>query len=145
MRILANALAASLLTLGSAAPSFAQSDNGSVVVIFRGGTTPTTMTNSRRLAAPATNGVTVMTGTPIVRATPQQTSELPGAALATGNGANANAGLAAGATNPSRNTAGGNAAIGAGAGMSGGTIARPARGGFGRPIGGGGRGGFGFK
>ena len=145
MRILANALAASLLTLGLAAPSFAQSDNSSLVVIFRGSTTPTSVTNPAATAAPVTNGVTIMTGTPIVRAIPQQTSELPGASLATGNGANVNAGLAAGAMNPGGNSATGNAAIGAGAGVSSGTIAVPARGGFARPFGGGGRGGFGSK
>jgi len=141
MRILANALAASLLTLGSAAPSFAQSDNSSLVVIFRGSTTPTSVTNSAGMAAPTTNGVTIMTGTPIVRALPQQTSEMPGAALATGSGANANAGLGSGAANPNGISATRNAAIGAGASTSGTAIARPARGGFSRPIGGGGRGG----
>ena len=145
MRILVNALATALLTLGSAAPSFAQSDNGSLVIIFRGGTSPTAATNSPGIAAAAANGVTVMTGTPLVRATPQQTAEMPGAALATGSGANANAGLAAGLTSPNGTTAMGNAAIGAGAGVSGGTIAAPVRGGFARPIGGGARGGFGFK
>ena len=146
MRILVNALATSLLMVGSTAPSFAQNSNGPIVTIFRGGTAPTAATNSPGLAAPrAANGVTVMTGMPIVSPTPQQTAQLPGAALATGNGAAANAGLAAGATNPSGNSAMGNAALGAGAGMSGGTIASPIRGGFARPTGGGGRGGFGFK
>jgi hypothetical protein len=131
--------------VGSAAPAIAQGDNGRVVVILRGSTAPTTVTNPAALAAPVTNGVTIMTGMPIMGATPRQTSELPGAPLATGNGAGANAGLGAGAANPSSNGATGNAAIGAGAGMSGGTIAPPARSGFGRPVGGVGRGGFGGK
>ena len=145
MRIIANALATSLLLVGSAAPGFAQSNNRPAVTIFRGGTAPTMVTNSPGTAAPATSGVTIMTGTPLVSTTPQQTSELPGASLATGNGANANAGLAAGATSPSGNTGMGNAAIGAGAGVSGGTVALPARGGAARPIGGGARGGVGVK
>jgi hypothetical protein len=45
-------------------------------------------------AVPLTNGVMVMTGMPIMRATPQQTSGLPGAPLATGIGAGVNGGLA---------------------------------------------------
>ena len=145
MRILVNASATALLMLGSAVPSFAQSDNGSLVTIFRGGTSPNAATNSLGIAAPAANGVTVMIGRPLVRATPQQTAEMPGAALATGNGANVNAGLATGVTIPSGTSAMGNAAIGAGAGVSGGTIAARPGGGFARPTGGGARGGFGFK
>ena len=145
VRILSYALALSLLMLGSAAPSFAQSNNAPIVTIFRGGATPTAGTNLSGMAAPTSTGVTVMTGMPIVSATPQQTSELPGAALATGNGASFNAGLGAGAANPNGNTAAGNAAMGAGAGVSGGTVMPPAGGGFARPVAGGTRGGFGFK
>lgn len=144
MRIIVNALATSLLLVGSAAPGFAQSGNRPAVTIFRGGTAPTMVTNSPATAAPTTNGVTIMTGMPIVSATPQQTAELPGASLATGNAANANAGLAAGTMGPSGNTGMGNAAISAGAGVSGGTVALPTRGAAARPIGGG-RGGVGFK
>ncbi len=141
MRILVNALATSLLLiLGTTASSFAQSDNGSIITILRGGTRPITVTNLPGSAARITNGVTIMTGMPIVSASPQQTSELPGAALAAGN-----AGFGAGATNPS-----GNAAAGANrnptgvnttrsAGRPGGTISAAPRG-FG-----GARGGFGFK
>ena len=144
MRILVTPLAAALLIAGSAAPGFAQStDNGRTVTIFRGGTNATAASNLAGIAAPAANGVTIMSGLPLASTAPQQTAELPGASLATGNGANANAGLAAGAANPSGNTAMGNAAIGAGAGVSGGTIA-PARGGFARPSGGA-RGGLGLK
>lgn len=144
MRII-NALATALLLVGSAAPGFAQSNNRPTVTIFRGGTAPAMATNSPGTAAPAANGVTIMTGMPLVSTAPQQTAELPGASLATGNGANAIAGLAAGMPNPSGNTGMGNAAIGAGAGVSGGTVALPPRSGFARPAGGGARGGVGFK
>ena len=144
MRILINALAISLVMVGSAAPSFAQSDNNLIVTIFRGGTAPASAANSAGRATPPTNGVTVMTGMPIVSATPRQTAELPGAAIATGNGANVNAGLGASGANRSGNTATGSAALGAGAGMSGGTVALPARGSAARPIAGG-RGGLGVR
>ena len=140
MRMLVTALATSLLVVGSAAPGFAQSDRAAVTVL-RGGTEPATAANSSGRAMPASNGVTIMTGIPLVSA-PQQTAALPGAALAAGNGANLNAGPAAGAMNPSGNTAMSDAAIGAGAGMGGGSIAAPARG-AGRAIGG--RGGGGLK
>jgi hypothetical protein len=130
MRILVNALAVSFLIAGSAAPSFAQSNNEPVVTIFRGATVPNTAANPPPNAPRAVNGVTIMTGLPIMSASPQamgaapvQTSQLPGAALATGNAP----------------------AVGAGAGMTGGTFAAPARGGGApRSIGGGAR-GLGFK
>jgi hypothetical protein len=145
MRLVANALATSLLIAGSAAPSFAQSGNSPIVTIFRGGTNATTATNSAGLAAPATSGVTIMTGMPMINATPQQTAELPTGPLAAGNGANVNAGFGAGAANSNGNSALGNAATGTRAGAGGATIAPPARGGgFARPSGGG-RGGFGAK
>jgi hypothetical protein len=93
MRILAKALATSLLILGSAAPSFAQSNNGPVVTIFRGGAKSSAATASSGLAARTTNGVTVIGGMPIVTALPPQTAELSGGSLVTGNGASANAAL----------------------------------------------------
>jgi hypothetical protein len=144
MRILINTSALALLMLASAAPGFAQSNNGSTVTIFRGGTNSSAAGNSAGIGAPAVNGVTIMTGMPLMRATPQQTAELPGASLATGNGANVDAALGAGAGNSGGTTAMGSAALGAGAGATGGTIAAPAHG-FARPSGGGARSGFGFK
>jgi|SRR5690349_18345340 hypothetical protein len=147
MRILVNTSALALLMLASAAPApgFAQSNNGATVTIFRGGTNSSAASTSTGMGARAVNGVTIMTGTPLLRTAPQQTAELPGAALATGNGVNANAALGAGAANSGGTTSMGNAALGAGAGATGGTIAAPARSGFARPSGGGARGGFGFK
>ena len=149
MRILLTALATSILALGSSPPGFAQSNDGSVVTILKGGRTPSAMTNSLGTAAPASNGVTIMTGVPIV-VSPQQTAALPsgGAAIAPFNGTNASGGFGAGTTNPSDNfatTSGANGnATGApstsgGSSSSGGTISAAPRG-----IGGA-RGGFGFK
>lgn len=149
MRILVTALATSILVFGSGPPSFAQSDNGSVVTILKGGRTPTAMTNSPGTTAPATNGVTIMTGVPIV-ASPQQTAGLPigGAAIAPMNGTNVSGSFGAGTTNPSDtfatapgangNATGASSASG-GSSSSGGTISGAPRG-----IGGA-RGGFGFK
>lgn len=87
-----------LLPAGSAAPRSAQTDDGPIVTIFRGGKPPTIVPGSPESAASLTDGVTIFAGTRIV-VVPQQTAELPGAALA----------------------------IGAGAGMSGGTVALSTR------------------
>jgi len=84
---------------GSAVPSFAQTDNVPIVTIFRGGTPPAIVPASPESTASVTGAVTIFAGTRIVVLTPQQTSELPGAALP----------------------------IGAAAGMSAGTIALPTR------------------
>lgn len=87
------ALAISLLVVGPALPSFAQTDYGPAVTIFRGGTAPIAVGNLPELPAPEGPVVTVMAGARIV--TVQQTAELPGTSLAIGAGAGMSAGTVA--------------------------------------------------
>jgi len=96
---LGNELATPLLSAGSTTPSSAHTHNDPVVTIFRGGRPATIVFSSPGAAESDTGSVTIVAGSRIVVVTPQQTAALPSAAPA----------------------------IGAGAGITGGTIALPTR------------------
>jgi hypothetical protein len=94
-RRLGNELGTSPLPTGSAAPSSAQTDDGSVVTIFRGGRPPTIVPSSPGAAESDIGSVIIIAGSRIIVVTPQQTAGLPSAAPAIGAGAGMSAGLIA--------------------------------------------------